>query len=139
MERRTSQQKAPERTEHEERVPPLRLEVLDHMRLVKDHVVPAFALEHMCVAASEGIGRDADIEMVFVVPALTELLALFGVAVIAEHLETGQELLELHLPVQQHARRHDDQVRPPDPAVARQVGEQGDGLDSLPAERVRLS
>lgn len=88
------------------------------MRLVKDHVVPPLALEDVCVAAREGVRRDASVEVIFVVPPLPQLLPLLHVPVVAEHLESGEELLELHLPVEQHASRHDDQVRTPDTPVA---------------------
>ncbi len=111
-------QQAAERAEHEEGIPPLRLEVLDHVRLVKDHVVPPLALEHMRVAARERVRRDARVEVVLVVPPLTQFLPLLRVPVVAEHLEPGQKLLKLHLPIQQHARGHDDQVWSPDAPVA---------------------
>ena len=123
LERSARQQQPPERAEHQEGIPPLRLEVLDHVRLVKDHVVPSLALEDVRVARCKRIRRDAGVEVVLVVPSLAELLALLRVPVVAEHLEAGHELLKLHLPIQEHARRDDDQVWSPDAAVAREVGE----------------
>ena len=106
------------------------------MCFVEDHVVPSLALEDVRVARRERVRRDARVEVVLVVPPLAELLALLRVSVVAEHLEAGQELLELHLPVQEHARWDDDQVRSPDAAVAREVGKQCDGLDGLPVTDV---
>ena len=108
--------------ERQQRVPPLTLEVLDHMRLIQDHVVPPLALEHVGVAAGERVGRDAYVEMILVVPPLAQLFPLLRVPVVAEHLEAGKELLELHLPVQQYARRYDDEMRTPDSTIARKVG-----------------
>ena len=93
------------------------------MRLVEDHVVPPLALEDMCIARRERVRCDACVEVVLVVPSLAELLALLRVPVVAEHLEAGHELLELHFPVQEHARRDNDQVWSPDAAVAGEVGE----------------
>ena len=97
------------------------LEVLDHMRLVEDHVVPSLALEYMRVTTRERVRCNARVEMILVVPPLTEFLALLRVTVIAEHFEAGQELLKLHLPVKEHARRHDNQVWAPYSTVARQM------------------
>jgi hypothetical protein len=40
---------------------------------------------------------------------------------IAEDLEPGKELLELHLPIQKNARRNDDQMWAPYASVASKV------------------
>ena len=92
----------------------------------------------MRVTARESVRRDARVEVVLVVPALSELLALLRVPVVAEHLEAGQELLELHFPVEEHARRDDDEMRTPDTAVAREMGKQRNCLDGL-AENEKIS
>ncbi len=61
----------------------------------------------MSVSTGQGVGGDANIEMIFVIPSLTKLLATFGRPVIAEDPETGEEFLELHLPVEKNACRND--------------------------------
>lgn len=71
----------------------------------------------MCITARQRIGSDADVEMVLVVPTLPKFLATFRVSVVAKDLKTWQELLELHLPVQEDTGGHDDQVRPPNTTI----------------------
>ena len=88
------------------------------MRFVEDHVVPRFAFENLCVPPCKTVRRDTDVELVPIIPTLSELLTTFRGPVVAQNLEAREELLELHLPVEQHASRHDDQVRTPDTPVA---------------------
>lgn len=71
------------------------------MRLVKNHVVPGFALEDMRVATGERIGSNTDIEMVLVIPTLSQLFTALGRAMIAEDFEAWKELLKFHLPIEQ--------------------------------------
>ena len=52
-----------------------------------------------------------------VIPSYSKLLSTLGVAVIGKNLETRQELLELHLPIEQHACRDYNEMRSPDPTV----------------------
>ena len=83
------------------------------------------------VLDGELVGGDAHVERVRLGPALALGAALLGRAEVGEQLEAGTPLLELHLPVEQHRRGHDDQVRAPDLPLARQVREQRDRLDRL--------
>lgn len=75
------------------------LEILDHVCLVKDHVVPRFAFEDMCISTGQCIRGDTHIELIFVVPPLAQLLPTFRIPVVTQNLETGEKLLELHFPV----------------------------------------
>lgn len=77
----------------------------------------------MGIATSQSIRRDADVEMVFVIPSLAELLPALRVSMIAQYFEAGKKLLELHLPVEQDAGRYDNEVRPPYATVAREMRE----------------
>ncbi len=95
------------RSEHEEDVPSLGLEVLDHMRFIQDHIVPSLTLEYVRVPASQCIRCDADIEVVLVIPALPKFFATFRRPVVAKHLKAGQKLFEFHLPIQKNASRDD--------------------------------
>jgi hypothetical protein len=70
--------------------------------------------EGVRVLHHELVGGDADVEGVEAGPAVAQQLARLGRAEVRQHLEDGAELLELHLPVDQTARGHDDEVRPPD-------------------------
>lgn len=110
----------------------MRPEVLDHVCLIEDHVVPRLALEYVRITAGEGIRGDADVEVGLIVPALSEFLPTLGGTVIGEDLEARKKLLELHFPVQENAGGHDNEVRSPYTAVAGQVSEKGDGLNRLP-------
>ena len=53
----------------------------------------------MSVATGKSIRGDANVEMVLVIPPLSQFLAAFSVAVVAQHLEARKEFLELHLPI----------------------------------------
>ena len=97
----------------------MRLEVLDHVRLVQDHVVPRLSLENVCVAASKRVRRDTNVEVKLIVPALTQFLPPLGSAVVSEDLETGKEFFELHLPIHEDTGWHDYQVWTPDTPIAR--------------------
>src|SRR6266702_262137 len=135
LQRSTSEEQPPERAKHEQNIPPLRLEVLDHVRFVQDHVVPRLSLENMCVAASKRIRRDANVEVELVVPALTQLLPPLGRAVVSEDLETGEEFLEFHLPIHKDTGWHDYQVRTPDTPIARQMCQECDSLDGFTGDQ----
>ena len=69
-------------------MPPLRLEILDHVRLIENHVVTALSPEDLGVGECEGVRCDADVERVFSVPSDSALLALLRVAIVCEDLET---------------------------------------------------
>lgn len=77
------------------------------MCLVQDHVVPHLALENVCVPTRKCVRGDANVEVVLIVPSLSQFFPTLGAAVITQGLEAGEKLLELHLPVQQHARWND--------------------------------
>ena len=113
----------------------MRLEVLNHVRLVQDHVVPRFSLENVCVAARKRVRRDANVEVELIVPALTQLLPPLGSAVVSEDLETGEEFLEFHLPIHKDAGWHDYQVRTPDTPIARQMCQECDSLNRFTGDQ----
>jgi hypothetical protein len=71
LQRGTSKKQPAERAEHQQNIPSLRLEILDHMRLIQYHVVPRLSLEDMRIAAGKRVRRDADVEVELVVPTLT--------------------------------------------------------------------
>jgi hypothetical protein len=108
LQRYSREEQPPKGTKHEQYVPSLRPKALDHVRLVQDHVVvPHLALEDVCVPARERVRGDAHVEVVLVVPSLSQLFPTLGAAVITQNLEAGEKLFGLHLPIQQHARRND--------------------------------
>jgi len=91
------------------------------MSLVQDHVVPLFPPQDCCILEGEGIRSDADVKVILVVPPSPKLLSTFGVAIVAKDLETWEELLEFHFPIQDDARRDDDQVWTPYPPIRGKV------------------
>lgn len=93
--------------------------------------MPPFASKDRLVCKNELIGCDDHVEGVFGIPPHTALFPFFDRAVVAKYLEPRQELFELHFPVEDDARRDDDQVRSPDSFVAGQVGEERDSLDGF--------
>ncbi|SRR5216684_3729107 len=105
------------------------------MRLIQDHIVPRLSLEDMRIAAGKRVRRNADVEMVLVVPTMTQLFSSFGRAVVSKDLESWQKLLEFHFPVHENAGRHNNQVRAPDTPIACQMSQKSDGLDGLPRSR----
>ena len=102
------------------------------MCLVQDRVVPLLPPQNRRILEGKSIRSDADIEVVLVVPPLPKFPSTFGVAVVAEDLETREELLKLHFPVQNDARRDDDQMRTPYPSIRGKMSQQSDSLDGLP-------
>jgi hypothetical protein len=102
LERCTSKQEPPKGPKHKQNIPSLRFEVLDHMSFVENHVVPGLALEDVGISANQRVRRDAHIEVMLVIPPLSKLFAPFRGSMVAERDETGQELLELHFPIQKH-------------------------------------
>ena len=107
------------------------LPVLDQVRLVEDEEVPLLAAEHFRVRQDEGVARDTHVETVGLGPPLPLGLALPGASVVGEDLERRAPLLELHLPVQHHGGRHDDQVWAPLAFLSGPAGQQRYGLDRL--------
>lgn len=103
--------------EPEQGLPPLALEVLDILGLIKHHVVPLLASEHKVVLDDQLVRRDANMERVVFAPALPLLFALFLASKIGEHLQRRAPSLELHFPVDHNGRGHDDQMGAPDAAV----------------------
>ena len=141
-------------SKHEQDVPTLGFEVLDHMRLIKDHVIPRLALEDMRVPAGKCVGSYTYVEMVLVIPTLAELLASFGRPMVTKNPESGQKLLELHFPVQKNAGRDDlkcmstpslnaynrahNKMRSPNAAIASEMRKKCDGLDSFPGDNASI-
>ena len=91
------------------------------MSFVKNHIVPWLALETPRVFTRQTVRRHADVEFVTTIPALSKFFASFGVTMITQDLEAGEELLELHLPVKKDTGWHDDEMRAPYAAVASKV------------------
>ncbi len=108
------------------------------MSLVEDKIVPRFAFEDMGITTCKGVRGDTDVECMAIVPAHSKLLASFRVPVVAENPKARQELLELHLPVENDASRNNNQMRPPNSPVACEVGKKGNGLDSFAIRRVSV-
>lgn len=90
--------------EVEQDLPALRLEVLNVLSLVQDHVVPFLASEYRVVGHSDLVAGNADMETVEFRPALPLLLALFGRPEVGHDLEGRTPALELDLPVHQNGR-----------------------------------
>ena len=88
------------------------------MRFVEDHVVPRFAFENLCVPTCKTVRRDTDVELVPIIPTLSELLTTFRGPVVTQNLEAREELLELHFPVEKNARWDDDEMWSPYATVA---------------------
>ena len=105
------------------------------MRLIQNHVVPWLSLEDVRVAAGKRVRRDADVEVELVVPTLTQLLPSLGRAVVSEDLEPGEKLFKFHFPVHENTSRHDDQMRTPDAPIARQMGQESNGLDGFTSNK----
>lgn len=99
------------------------------MCLVEDHVIPRLPLEDVRVSTGQGIRGDTNVEVVFIVPALSQFLTTLGVAVIAENFETREKFLELHFPIQEHTGWDDDKMGSPNTAVAGEMRQERDSLD----------
>ena len=102
------------------------------MSLVQDHVIPLLPPQNRCILEGEGVRSDANVEVILVVPPLTELPPAFGVAIVAEDLETREELLKFHFPIQDDARGDNDQMWAPYPSIGGEVSQQSNRLDGLP-------
>ena len=76
----------------------------------------------MRIAASKRVRCDADIEVVLIIPALTQLFPSFGRAVVSKDLEPREKLLELHFPVHENTSWHNNQMWAPDAPIACQMG-----------------
>ena len=122
------------RVEVNERLPPLRLEVLDVLRLVQNKIVPLLPPERERVLHRKLVTRDANVEGVELRPARPQLLPVLRAAVVRQNLEGRAKLLDLHLPVHEARRRHDDQVRAPNTLVGGEVSEHRNRLHA--SERV---
>lgn len=129
LKRRAGEQQSSRRLEPKQRLPALRSKVLDVVRLVEDHVHPVLPAEDVLIGQHDLVGRDAHLPGVLRVPTLSLLLALLLVAIVREDLETGEEFLEFHLPIEDHRRRDDDEMLTPYALVASEVAEQRNGLD----------
>lgn len=109
--------------ESKERLPSLTPEILNVMRLIQDHVHPALPPKYVLIRKNDLIARDAHLPRVLGLPADSLLLSLLLVAVVGEDFETGEELLELHLPVEDYGRWDDDEMLAPNALVASEVTE----------------
>lgn len=58
-------------------------------------------------------------------------LAFFNGTVVGKYLERRTPFLQLHLPVQHHARWNDNQMRTPDALLTRQIRQQRDCLNGF--------
>lgn len=70
------------------------------MRLIQNHIMPRLATEHVLICQYELIGCHTDVELILGIPAFSFLFSFFDASVVSKDLEAGQELFELHLPVQ---------------------------------------
>mmetsp|Transcript_22241 Transcript_22241/g.51171 ORF Transcript_22241/g.51171 Transcript_22241/m.51171 type:complete len:256 (+) Transcript_22241:307-1074(+) len=131
LERRAREKQPPLRVEIEQRLPTLRAEVLDVVRLVKHEVLPLLAPKSSLVLDDEFVRGDADMEGVRLRPSLSLELAILLGSQVGEYLERRRELLDLHLPIDHHRRRHDNQMRAPNAALACEPREHGDGHERL--------
>ena len=77
------------------------------------------------------VRSDADVEGVFLRPALSLHLSLFLRPEVGQDLQGRAPTLELHLPVDNDGGGHNDEVRTPDTSVTGQRGEQRDRLNGL--------
>lgn len=84
----------------------MRLEILDHVSFVKDHVIPCLAFKDMGISTRQSVRGDADVEVVLIVPSLAKFLATFCTAMVAQNPKARQELFEFHLPIQENACWH---------------------------------
>ena len=131
LQRRAGEQEAAAGGEGEQRLPPLRLVVLDVVSLVQDQEVPLLALEHGGVHQHRLVAGDAHVEGVGLRPPRPLRLPLLDGAVVRQHLQRGRPPPELRLPVQDGGGGHHHQVRPPHTPARRQVRQQADRLDRL--------
>lgn len=100
--------------EIEQRLPTLRLEVLDIMRLVENKVLPLLSPKRGMILNNEFITSDAHMKGIGLAPSLSLESTLTLRAVVGENLESGRPLLELELPVEHHGRWDNDKVWAPD-------------------------
>lgn len=77
----------------------------------------------MLIRKNDLIARYAHLPRVLGLPADSLLLSLLLVAVVGEDFETGEELFELHLPVENHGCWDDNEMLAPDALVASEVTE----------------
>jgi len=122
---------------------------------VENHIVPRFTLEDMGISAGQCVRRDANIEMMFVVPAMSKFFPPFRGSVVAERPETWQKLLKLHFPIQKYAGRNNlskasqagsymlrnegithDQVGSPDTSIASKMSQESDCLNGFPRTHI---
>ena len=76
------------------------------MSFIEDHIIPRLPLEDVGVTTSKCIRCDTDVEVMLVIPPLSQFLASFCRPVVAKRFESWQKFLEFHLPVQEYTRRN---------------------------------
>jgi hypothetical protein len=99
--------------EVEKNLPALRLEILNVMSLVQDHVIPLFSTKNGMVSNCYLVRCYADVEAVEFRPTFTFLFALFGGAEVGHYLEGRTPTLEFDLPVHQNCSGYYYKVRAP--------------------------
>lgn len=74
--------------ESEQILPPLRLEVLDVMRLVKYHIHPWHTAENVLIRENELVRGDAYVESVWSFPSMPPLFSFTDIPIIGHDFET---------------------------------------------------
>ena len=93
--------------------------------------VPLPATKYLLVLNDDFVRGDADVEHIELTPSEPLLLAFLPSAEVGDDLERGTPLLYFHLPIDQYAGRHHDQMRTPNSLDLRQIAKQSDRLNSL--------
>ena len=88
------------------------------MCFVENHVLPSLASKDVLIGQYDLVRGDAHLKAVLRVPTNTAVLPFLLIAVVGENLHAREEFLELHFPVQDDRRGHDDEVLTPDAFVA---------------------
>lgn len=117
--------------EPQQRLPPLRSEILDMMSFIKDHIMPGLASEDMLISEDKLIRSNANMEGILGIPPSSFFFPLFLSSIVRHDLESRKELLKLHLPIEHDTGWNDYQMRSPLTFVAGEMSEQGYSLDSF--------
>lgn len=83
----------------------------------------------MLIGQDDLVRCDAHLPSVLRVPPLSFVLSFLLISVVGENLQTGQEFLELHFPVEDDRCGDDDKMLPPYTLIACQMTQKGDSLD----------
>jgi hypothetical protein len=115
---RPSEEQPPLSVKAKESLPPLTLEVLDVLGLIKDHIIPLLTSEGEVILNHKLVRGYADMEAILFGPAMALDLSLFLASKVGKNFKGRTPLLELHLPVNDDSRWDDNQVGTPDSLVA---------------------